>query len=141
MWMDQNIAHPQKPPVVLVVEDDWVINGLIQDILEFEGFKVFTVETAEEAWDFLIKGCSKVDLIFLDIHLPGLLSGIDLANLVHQRWAHLPIILSSGSRSKESLDSGYTPLFLPKPWHSLQIGALCRRALASGNAAREKRGK
>lgn len=135
MKMNEHIARPSKPPIVLVVEDDWVINGLIHDILEFEGFQVFAVETADEAWHFLLEGSCKVDLIFSDIHLPGLLNGIDLANLAHQRWPDLPIILSSGSRSQQPLEAGCTPVFLAKPWHSMAIGAQCRRALAAGTRA------
>lgn len=135
MNMNKQTTLAQKSPTVLVVEDDWVINGLIHDILEFEGFQVFAVETADEAWHFLEEGCGKVDLIFSDIHLPGRLSGVDLANLAHQRWPHIPIILSSGSRSHQPLESGCTPVFLAKPWHSMTIGALCRRTLAMGSGA------
>lgn len=141
MKMNEHTARSLKPPTVLVVEDDWVINVLIHDILEFEGFRVFAFETADEAWHFLVEGSCNVDLIFSDIHLPGLLSGIDLVNLAHQRWPHLPIILSSGNRSHQPLEAGCTPVFLAKPWHSQVIGSLCRRALAAGKrAGRENEG-
>jgi CheY-like chemotaxis protein len=137
--MNELTAPHSDTPTVLVVEDDWVINGLIHDILEFEGFQVFAVETADEAWQFLVEGSCTVDLIFSDIHLPGLLGGIDLANLVHQRWPHLPIILSSGSRGHQPLEDGCTPVFLAKPWHSMDIGALCRRVLAARRAGAQRR--
>ncbi|KPX35952.1 response regulator [Pseudomonas ficuserectae] len=127
--MNEPNARPADTPVVLVVEDDWVINGLLHDILEFEGFQVFSVETADEAWRFLVEGTCKVDLIFADIHLPGPLNGVDLANLAYKRWPRLPIILSSGSRGLQPLEPGCTPIFVAKPWHSLDIGAVCRRAL------------
>lgn len=131
----ERIERPSESPFVLVVEDDWVISGLIHEILEFEGFQVFAVETADEAWQFLVEGALNVDLIFSDINLPGLLGGIDLANLAYQRWPHLPVILSSGSRGQQPLEAGCTPIFVPKPWHSLDIGAICRRALAVGTGA------
>jgi CheY-like chemotaxis protein len=132
MKMNEHNARPSEIPVVLVVEDDWVINGLLHDILEFEGFQVLAVETADEAWRVLVEGSCKIDLLFSDIHLPGLLGGIDLANLVHQRWPNLPIILSSGNHGHQPLEPGCTPIFVSKPWHSLEIGAVCRRALAAG---------
>lgn len=137
--MTEHNAQPADNPTVLVIEDDWVINALLHDILESEGFQVFAVETADAAWRFLTEGSCKVDLIFADIHLPGPLNGIDLANLVHQRWPHLPIILSSGSRGHQPLKPGCTPIFVAKPWHSLEIGSVCRRALAVG--ARSSRTK
>lgn len=138
MRMDEHNTQTSDTPLVLVVEDDWVINGLIHDILEFEGFRVFAVETADEAWRFLLEASCQVDLIFSDIHLPGLLGGIDLANLVYQRWPHLPIILSSGSRGHQPLEPGCTPVFVAKPWHSRDIGAVCRRALAARTPAHAK---
>jgi CheY-like chemotaxis protein len=130
MNMNEHTVVPSKVPLILLVEDDWVINGLIQDILEFEGFKVHAVDTADEAWQFLLADSCQVDLIFSDIHFPGLLSGIDLANLTYGRWPHLPIILSSGSRYPQPLASGCSPVFVSKPWHSMAIGAVCRHVLA-----------
>jgi DNA-binding NtrC family response regulator len=127
--MNEHNARPADTPVVLVVEDDWLVKELLHDILEFEGFQVFAVETADEAWRFLVEGTCKVDLIFADIHLTGPLNGVDLANLAYKRWPGLPIILPSGSRGYQALEPGCTPVFVAKPWHSMDIGAVCRRAL------------
>lgn len=123
-------------PTVLVVEDDWVIRVLLHDILETENFGVVAIETADEAWRYLCENPGDVDLIFSDIHMPGLLDGIDLANLAFRRWPHLPVILSSGVSGQQRLDSGCVPIFVPKPWHSRDIGAFCRRALAGRTAQR-----
>lgn len=121
---------PAESPTVLVVEDDWLIMALIQDILEFEGFEVIAVETADEAWRLLSEKPGGFDLIFSDIYLPGQLGGVDLANLAHRHCPQIPIILSSGALEQQPLESGCTPIFVAKPWHSMTIGAVCRRALA-----------
>ena len=93
---------------------------------------MFAVEAADEASRFLVEGTFKADLIFADIHLPGPLNGIDLASLANKQWPDLPIILSSGCRGQQALETGCTPVFVAKPWHSLYIGGVCRRTLAAG---------
>lgn len=121
-------------PVVLVVEDDWVIRTLIHEILETEGFGVVTCESADEAWQHLQAHVGEIDLIFSDIHMPGTMDGIDLANFAHRAWPLMPIILSSGVPGKQRLDEGCEPIFVSKPWHSRDIGMICQRALAGPTA-------
>ena len=60
----------------------------------------------------IAQGTCKVDLIFTDRYLPGPLNEIDLENLALQRRPHLPINLSSGSRTQQ-LEQGCTPTGLP----------------------------
>ncbi len=136
MHMINRTEEPIALPTVLLVEDDWVIRVLIHDILENEAFHVVAFETADEAWTYLHQQAGNVDLIFSDIHMPGSLDGIDLANLAYRRWPHIPMILSSAVRGQQRLDSGCVPIFVPKPWHSREIGMVCRRALADRKAQR-----
>jgi CheY-like chemotaxis protein len=124
----------KKIPVVLVVEDDWVVRTLIHEILETEGFHVVTSETADDAWRYLQEHLGEIDLVFSDIHMPGSIDGIDLANLVHRHWPQMPIILSSGIPGRRPLDHGCEPIFVSKPWHSRDIGMICQRALAGPTA-------
>lgn len=136
MHMTNRTEVPKAMPTVLLVEDDWVIRVLIHDILETEAFHVVAFETADEAWTYLHEQAGNVDLIFSDIHMPGSLDGIDLANLAYRRWPHIPMILSSAIRGQQRLDSGCVPIFVPKPWHSREIGMVCRRALADRKSKR-----
>jgi hypothetical protein len=61
--------------------------------------------------------------------MPGRLNGLELADLVQAHWPHIGVILSSGVSRLESRNTEYGPLFIPKPWHSQDIGGICRRAL------------
>lgn len=123
---------------VLVVEDEWLIRSLIHEILETEGFVVITAETGDEAWDWLCETSGGADLILSDIHFPGGMNGVELANRVHGSWPGMPVILSSGGWGQQTLDSGYTPIFIKKPWHSQDIGRICRRALALATTVRQE---
>lgn len=127
--MTEDSTSKTTVATVLLVEDDWVVGALIQEILEAEGFIVISFDTADDAWSYLRAHKGSVDLIFSDIHLPGLKDGVDLAKLAYQRWPNIPIILSSGGMGQQRLDLGFLPIFISKPWHSLDIGMICRRAL------------
>ena len=81
-------------PVVLVVEDDPPVRELLNDVLEGEGYAVVAVHdgtTALQVIDSL-----RVDLITLDLELPGL-SGSDLLEILRKRKAQVPpvIVVSS----------------------------------------------
>lgn len=137
--MSDDTLETTSVPTVLLVEDDWVVCALLQEILEAEGFRTISFETADNAWAYLRSHANSVDLIFSDIHLPGQKNGVDLANLAHHRWPNIPIILSSGDEAQRRLDAGFLPTFVSKPWHSGDIGMICRRALARREKDRNPR--
>ncbi len=59
----------QKPPRLLVVDDDGEIRSLLSTILSSRGYKVRTARDEREMRRIL--GSSKIDLLILDIMLPG----------------------------------------------------------------------
>src|SRR5690606_397574 len=63
-------------PVVLVVDDEPNIRKTLGLILQGVGYQVITAATAEEALHLLNNPGQPVDLVILDIKLPGL-SGLD----------------------------------------------------------------
>lgn len=56
-------------PRVLIVDDDPLIRELLHAYLSLEGYEVYCAATAELAETFL--AANTVDLVMLDIHLPG----------------------------------------------------------------------
>lgn len=91
---------PQKPrPVVsktvLFVEDDPLVKEVVEPALQAAGFRVRAVRHGEEAVQVLESG-EHIDFIFSDIVMPGSISGIDLAEIVRQRYPRIPVLLASG---------------------------------------------
>lgn len=85
---------PEIRKVILVVEDNPDITKLIRLVLRKAPAEVVPAQTASEAWPYL--GKSRVDLILLDMMLPGM-SGMDfLAQLrADHRYGSLPVIVVS----------------------------------------------
>jgi CheY-like chemotaxis protein len=61
----------KKPtPIILLVDDDPLIRGLGQELLEHLGYRVETAGDGSEALK-KFQGMKRVDLVVLDYYLPG----------------------------------------------------------------------
>lgn len=83
---------------LLVVDDDEPIRALLHEYFSQHGFHVALAPSAAEARSQL--GCTPVDLVFLDVGLPGE-DGLSLARHVREQF-DIPIIMVSGAG--EALD-------------------------------------
>jgi DNA-binding response OmpR family regulator len=60
----------KRPPLILLVDDDPLIRGLGQELLEHLGYRVETAGDGSEALE-KFQGKERVDLVLLDYCLPG----------------------------------------------------------------------
>jgi two-component system cell cycle sensor histidine kinase/response regulator CckA len=60
----------KRPPLILLVDDDPLIRGLGQELLEHLGYRVETAGDGSEALE-KFQGRERVDLVVLDYCLPG----------------------------------------------------------------------
>jgi CheY-like chemotaxis protein len=109
---------------VLLVEDEPLICDLAAEALAEQGFEVAAVGTANEALQYLSSG-GAVDLLFTDVNLPGGMDGDVLARRVRELRPDLPIVYTSGRRSKiETMEPVEGSMFLPKPYDPYKVGPL-----------------
>src|SRR5699024_543277 len=78
---------------ILIVDDQPGIRLLLSEVLEQEGYNVFTAETGPETLEKL-QGL-KVDLIILDYQLP-VIDGLSIVRILDKRNCPIPVILMSG---------------------------------------------
>lgn len=81
---------------VLVVEDDFLIRLMLVEELQDAGYLVKEAETGDQAATLLDGIDPPLCLLITDIHMPGRLSGIDLATHVRERLPQVPIIYTTG---------------------------------------------
>jgi len=81
--------------IVLVVEDDTNVQKIYKSLLTQEGYEVSITDTVDKACDLLSK--NMVDLILLDIMLPGGKNGYDFLEIVQkdENLREIPIIVLS----------------------------------------------
>jgi len=87
---------------VLVVDDDEQVRTFLTKVLEREGYLVLPAGDAGKALDVLDR--NEVDLVLLDLHMPGPADGEDLLFLLRDRGDDVPIIIVSGFVDDETTD-------------------------------------
>ena len=82
---------------ILVVDDAPSVTGVVQFVLDAEGYESEIVEDGRHAIAAVER--ARPDLILLDLNVPGL-NGYEIAEKLHERpeMAGIPIILLTGTR-------------------------------------------
>lgn len=100
-WVDTPAAVAVQEPVtgytgerktVCVVDDDPVLRGLLSDMLQPLGFKVYEARSAQACLELIEE--VKPDLYLLDISMPGM-NGLDLAAELRRQGHSEPILMLS----------------------------------------------
>src|ERR1700741_1388292 len=97
-------------------------------LLEEAGFEVKQFIVVEKAIAFLETKAPLVIFVFTDVHTPGALDGIHLAQLASDRWPWIKIVITSGTVSEieDRIPPGST--FLRKPWRPSEVLAYAEMA-------------
>lgn len=85
-----------EPKTVLVVDDDRSVRDFLSWALKLKGYRIVSVDSAEEAKPLL----NDVDLVMLDLALPKL-SGEDLLRRAREEGNYVPTIVVSGTANEE----------------------------------------
>jgi DNA-binding response OmpR family regulator len=88
---------------ILIIEDDISILRGLKDNLEYEGYEVITETDGEKGLIFALK--NKIDLILLDIMLPGM-NGYEICRKIKKEKPELPIIMITARGSEMDKVSG-----------------------------------
>src|SRR5882762_10817683 len=91
----------ENPATVLIVNDDQKALDLFDDLLEPEGYKVFTAQSAQRALE--ITSAVKTDIIVCDVVMPEM-NGMDLCRRLKRdpRTSATPVLLVSAIRKEEA---------------------------------------
>ncbi len=116
---------------VVVAEDEPLVRMLAADVLTEAGFIVIETAHAAEAMATLQAQGANVHLLFTDIHMPGLMSGLELAHRVQRLWPHIGLLIVSGEVSPGEEDLPVGSRFLPKPYDLDCIVAHVRKVTAA----------
>ena len=102
-------------PVVLVVEDEWLLRLLAVEFMEDAGFVALQAANADEAI-VILEHRRDVALIFTDVDMPGTMDGLKLAHAVRHRWPPIKIIVVSGKTRLSDADLPPGTRFFSKPY-------------------------
>jgi PAS domain S-box-containing protein len=96
----------ERPPRILVVEDEEAIANLAHETLTDVGYRVIMASDADEGlarFDEHRDG-EGIDLVFSDVVMPGPRNGLALAHEIRERDPHVPILLTTGYNDEMSIN-------------------------------------
>ena len=127
-----SLTGMQEPalPVILVVEDEPIIRLMAVDALAELEVKVLEAGDAAEALRALDTH-PEVRLLFTDVNMPGLMTGLDLATIVHAARPDIELIVTSGGQTLQNQQLPDHGTFLKKPYRDQQLVDLARKKLAT----------
>ncbi|HZA49220.1 MAG TPA: response regulator [Myxococcaceae bacterium] len=132
--------NPTPRPTILVVDDEEANVKLMRTYLKVEGFEVATASCGRDALELVRRG---VDLVLLDIRMPGM-DGLEVCRRIRADGANarLPVVfltaeLGDPDSEVEGLAAGADE-FLHKPVHRPALVARVRNLLRLANAERDR---
>lgn len=127
-----NTTDAPRKPVVLVVDDEAPIRGLLEMSLSSLGFAVLAAGSGEEAVDLYRRHGGEVDLVLCDVQMPGL-DGPGTLDALRALDPHARCCFMSGDLGRytawELLARGACCV-LPKPLDLAGLARTLREALA-----------
>ena len=88
----------QRPPQILLIEDDAALAVVIRDALEASGYQVALAKDGNEG--FALARKNSYDALLTDFQLPGP-DGLDIVRKLHEEKPHLPVILMTAHHSTD----------------------------------------
>jgi len=124
---------------VLIVDDEPAIRDTMRMTLEYDGYECLTAGTGAEALAVIER--EPVDLVFLDIKMPGM-DGLETLEKIRKSSDTLPVVIvSAHGTAKTALDAGRLGAFrfIEKPLSKDYVLDAAREGLALGALRQENR--
>ncbi len=130
--------NSNKNKTILIVDDEEDLREILTFNLESEGYRVEQAASAEEA---LAKELRSVDLILLDVMMPGI-SGFKMAEQIRkENITEAPIVFLTAKDNENDLLTGFSlgaDDYLSKPFSIKELVARVRAVLKRTQAKSEK---
>ena len=134
------VAPARVPLNVLVIDDEKPIRATCRVVAESLGLHADVAENAGNAYKVLES--EDIDVVLLDMKLPGSASGLDMLNDIRSRYPNLVVIVMTGYATVKSavqaMQSGAYD-YLSKPFNLEELRLTLQRAAAHFNLAAENR--
>jgi PAS domain S-box-containing protein len=119
---------------VLVVEDDEEVGRFSTELLRDLGYAIKWTANAGDALAALAENELTFDLVFSDVIMPGM-NGVELANVIRDRYPGLPVVLTSGYSSvlADNAHRGFE--LIQKPYSVESLSRTLRKAISERRAA------
>jgi two-component system, response regulator PdtaR len=120
-----------RPITVVVAEDEALLRIIAVSALADEGFETFEARHADDVLAICATQAEKIDVLFIDIQMPGTMNGLELARHVRTQWPWIAILIASGNTFPETGALPAGSRFLAKPYDLNDIASRVHEVAAS----------
>jgi DNA-binding response OmpR family regulator len=109
-------------PLILIVEDDYPLQGVVEDFLREGGFETHALSSGEEALTLFRGKVAKYSALVTDVSLKGRLSGWEVARQIREIAADFPVVYMTGASADQWTSQGVpNSILLQKPFAPAQL--------------------
>ena len=122
---------------ILIVEDDTAIRDSIHECFERQGYRVSSVDNAEEALEILASG--DIQIVITDIMLPGM-NGLELTHKIKQNYDIDVLVMTGYSENysyEEAIHKGASD-FVFKPFRFEELLLRLKRVIKERQITKER---
>ena len=123
----------EELPVILVVEDEYPLQGVVEETLINGGFAADILSSGEEALTLFRGGLKNYRVLVTDVSLKGRLSGWEVARQIRETDPECPVIYMTGAAVDEWAAQGVpNSILLQKPFAPAQLVTAVSNLLNTG---------
>jgi DNA-binding response OmpR family regulator len=93
--------------MILVIEDEYPIQGIVEDVLTDGGFASDILSSGEEALTLFRGGLKNYRALVTDVVLKGRLNGWEVAAQIREADPGFPVVYMSGAHAYEWASKGF----------------------------------
>jgi DNA-binding response OmpR family regulator len=109
-------------PLILVVEDEYALQGVVEDALIEGGFEAEILSSGEEALTLFKGRIKEYRALVTDVNLKGHLNGWDVARQIREINPACPVIYMTGAAADKWAFHGVpNSILLEKPFAAAQL--------------------
>ena len=114
---------------IMVVDDEEDIRSTVKTILEKEGYNVVTAVSGDDCLEKLTE--QKVDLILMDIMMPGTPVGKIIPKIKNVKIAYLSVVRTSEAEKEDLMKSKNIVDFIQKPFDISELVKRVKKLIGS----------
>jgi len=132
--LNENIKPSGGSETILLAEDDSSLRAFAKGVLEDVGYTVVDVDNGEDAMRYFISHADSIDLLLLDVVMPGM-NGIEVYDRLHAVRPDIKVLFSSGYSEdlmeRRGLRQEDHYRFIKKPFSMHELLKAIREALGN----------
>ena len=120
--------------LILVVEDDYALQGIVEEAITEGGFETDILSSGEEALTLFRGHIKDYKALVTDVRLKGKISGWEVARQVREIDPGCPVIYMTGAAADEWASQGVPhSVLLQKPFAPAQLATAVSQLLNAGS--------